>query len=204
MIETYYTGAYWLARPEPAEACARRAEAFFQLLGRCDPAWVHGYEAADSFEEARKLRLATDVATLERLFQRKENQLGGGVRYWLWTGDNPEETTGISGTCGLSGTWMPSVCLLKPPSQGTVSERVLSASVMAEVLRAMALAWGPEWGVATSHAHRDMVLNSPEIGTSPCPGGRAEGSLARREGGNVEPFQSWGGFSGPGEERTAR
>lgn len=32
MIETYYAGSYWLARPESAEACARRAERFFRGL----------------------------------------------------------------------------------------------------------------------------------------------------------------------------
>ena len=44
--------------------------------------------------------------------------------------------------------------------------RVLTSPVMAEVLRAMALAWDPEWGVASSEAHRQMAVKGfPHPGT---------------------------------------
>ncbi len=35
---------------------------------------------------------------------------------------------------------------------------------MAEVLRAMAMAWDPEWGVATSYEHQEMITkeDSPD------------------------------------------
>ncbi|HSP80260.1 MAG TPA: immunity 52 family protein, partial [Myxococcaceae bacterium] len=36
--------------------------------------------------------------------------------------------------------------------------------IMTEVLRAMVLAWEPECGVATSHAHVEMVTNRPKAG----------------------------------------
>jgi hypothetical protein len=36
---------------------------------------------------------------------------------------------------------------------------------MTEVLRAMALAWDPEWGVVTSHEHRDSVTEKAKAGT---------------------------------------
>ncbi len=50
--------------------------------------------------------------------------------------------------------------------KGSIGERVLTASVMTEVLRAMALAWDPEWGVATSDAHREMAVKElPQPGT---------------------------------------
>jgi hypothetical protein len=157
MIETYYAGSYWLARPESAQACARRAERFFQLLGRCDPAWTRWYEPADSFEVARKLQFTTDAANFQKLFAQKENQLGDGFTYHLWTGDNLEETSGVDGACGSGDPRPPSTCVLKPFDEGPVGERVLTAPVMAEVLRAMALAWEPEWGVATSYAHQEMI-----------------------------------------------
>ncbi len=75
MIETYYAGSYWLARPESAEACARRAERFFHLLGRCDPAWTRWYETADSFEEARKRQFRTDATNFQKLFAQEEHQI---------------------------------------------------------------------------------------------------------------------------------
>nr|WP_224245566.1 immunity 52 family protein [Hyalangium gracile] len=42
---------------------------------------------------------------------------------------------------------------------------MLTAPVMAGVLRAMAMAWDPEWGVATSEAHRDSVTDKAKPGT---------------------------------------
>jgi hypothetical protein len=53
--------------------------------------------------------------------------------------------------------------VLIPPSNGTVSERVLTAPIMAEALRAMVLAWEPECGVATSDEHRDLVTAPEEF-----------------------------------------
>jgi hypothetical protein len=165
-METYYAGSYWLARPESAEACARRAERFFRLLGRCDPAWTRWYEAADSFDEARKLQFATDAANFQRLFAQEENHFGDRFSFHLWTGDNLHETSGVDGRCGSANLRLSSTCVLKPYEEGLIGERVLTAPVMAEVLRAMALAWDPEWGVATSEAHRQMAVKGfPHPGT---------------------------------------
>ncbi len=165
MTEAYYAGSYWLARHESAEVCARRAEHLFALLGRCDPEWTRWYEAADSFEEARKLQLATDAATIGGVFGRKRNRIGQGVRLWVWTGADAEHTTGFDAVWGDSSRHLNNYCLLTPPEQGPVAERVLTAAVMTEVLRAMALAWEPEWGVVTSEEHRDSVSEHADAGT---------------------------------------
>lgn len=150
MIESYYAGTYWRARPESAEACARRAARFFELLGRCDPAWARWYETADSWEEGHRHPRMTDAANFEKLFGEKENRIGDGFAFHLWTGERQEETSGVNGACGSAASEPPSACVLTPPGEGPLAERVLTASVMVEVLRAMALAWDPEWGVATS------------------------------------------------------
>jgi len=165
MIETYYAGSYWLARAESAGACARRAERFFQLLGRCDPAWTHWYQPAGSFEEALKRPFTMNSANFEKLFEEEENHFGDRVSYHLWTGENLHETSGVDGSCGSAGTVVPSTCVLEPFDEGPVGDRILTASIMTEVLRAMALAWDPEWGVATSTAHRDSVTGKPKAGT---------------------------------------
>jgi hypothetical protein len=165
MIETYYAGAYWLARPEPAGACARRAGSFFHLLGLCDPGWTRWYETAGSFEEARKLQFTTDAASFQKLFAEAERRNDDDFSFWLWTGDTQEETAGVHGACGSADPRLPSNCVLKPHDEGPIGERVLTAPVMTEVLRAMALAWEPEWGVATSEAHRDSVTERPKPGT---------------------------------------
>ncbi|WP_225410853.1 immunity 52 family protein [Stigmatella hybrida] len=166
MIETYYAGSYWLARPESAEACARRAGRFFRSLGRCDPAWNRWYQPASSFEEARKRPFTTDETSFQKLFAHEKHQIFDGVKFRLWTGDNQEETSSAGGSCGSSSLQLPSNCVLEPFDEGLVGERILTASVMAEVLRTMAIAWDPEWGVATSHQHLETAVKGfPYAGT---------------------------------------
>ncbi|WP_044195042.1 Imm52 family immunity protein [Hyalangium minutum] len=165
MLETYYVGSYWLARSESAEACARRAERFFQEIGRCDSAWNSWYRAANSFEEARKRQFVPSAANFESLFAQEEHQIGDGFSFHLWTGDSPEETSGVDGSCGSADTFLPSTCVLEPFDEGPVGARMLSASVMTDALRAMVVAWDPEWGVVTSTAHRDSVTEKPKAGT---------------------------------------
>jgi hypothetical protein len=158
MTETYYAGAYWMARSESAEECAHRAALFFQLLGRCDPAWSHWYEAGDSFEQALTHPFTPGSANFLKLFGQKENRLNDAFRYWLWTGDSPERTARVDGFCGSAASLPTSFCMLTPPAEGVVAERVLTAPLMRDILRAMAVAWEPEWGIATSHEHRNKVV----------------------------------------------
>jgi hypothetical protein len=166
MEETYYAAAYWLARSESAEACAQRAERFFHFLSRCDPAWTHWYEPADSFEEARQRRFTTDATNFQALYARKENGFNHHFSFGLWTGDNLQQTSSIDGRCGSPSHLVASCCVLQPHHQGPVADRVLTASVMSSVLRAMVLSWEPEWAVATSHQHRERVVKGfPHAGT---------------------------------------
>ncbi|QRN96862.1 immunity 52 family protein [Archangium violaceum] len=166
MIETYYAGSYWLARSESVAVCARRAEHFFHLLCQCDPAWNHWYQPDDSFEEARKRQFTPNAARFQELFAQEKHRSGDGFRFRLWTGDSQEETSSAGAACGSAETLLPSNCLLEPFDEGPVGERILTASVMTEVLRAMALAWEPEWGSATSNAHRQMAVKGfPHPGT---------------------------------------
>ena len=164
MRETYYAGSYWLARPESSEICAHRAERFFQLLGRCDTAWTRWYETAGSFEEARRRQFTTDAGNFKKLFARETNHFGDRFSFGLWTGDSPQATSDVDGSCGSSSGLLASNCVLRPYKDGPVAERVLTAPVMTGVRHAMALAWEPEWAVATSEAHRDSVTEKVRAG----------------------------------------
>ncbi len=166
MKDTYYAGSYWLARHEPIEACAHRAETFFRLLSPHEPTWSRWHQTANSFEQARKRQITPDAAAFKKILGKKSNRIGDGFQYWVWAGDNPDETTSASGFCGSADYIPTSSCVLIPPGSGSVSERVSTASVLTEVVRAMALAWEPEWAVATSRQHREMVVKGfPAAGT---------------------------------------
>ncbi|ADO75350.1 immunity 52 family protein [Stigmatella aurantiaca] len=165
MRETYHAGAYWLARHESAQDCARRSERFFSILGRCNKDWNRWHETANSFEEARQRSVNTDAAAFLKMFGRKRNRIGDGFHFWLWSGEKPDETTTVNVACGSSSPLTTSVCLLKPPKQGASVERLLSASLLAEVVRALALAWEPEWAIATSDASGPQETERPRPGT---------------------------------------
>jgi hypothetical protein len=165
MGESYYIGAYWLARRETPQACARRAEALFHQLGPCEQTWNRWHEAAGSFAEAHRLRFQPESGAFEKLFERKANRVGDGFRFWLWAGDHPEEAASVSVACGSSTPFVNSMCVLTPPSEGSVASRIQTVSAMTGALRAMVLAWEPEWGIATSSAHRDAAGSSSKPGT---------------------------------------
>lgn len=166
MSEGYYAGACWLYRSEPVEACASRAESCFQLLSSCDPALTRWFEQADSRDASLQLPVEPVAARLLALFSKEENQgVKGGISFGAWNGAQGEDSTGIRFHCGSAARRVPDSCVLTPPSEGTLAERMLTAPVMSRVLRSMALAWEPEWGIATSEVHRDEVLKTATPGT---------------------------------------
>ena len=167
MKESYYAGCYWLARQEPVEACAQRLAGFLQQVSPLEPTWSRWHQAAGSFKKARQLQVQPDATTLAKLLGRKAHRFGDSSSFWLWAGENEEETTGFHGNCGSSSTRVASVCVLNSLTSGRVAERVLTAPVLTGVVRAMALAWEPEVGLATSHEHRDLIVTDefPDPGT---------------------------------------
>ncbi len=165
MTENYYVGAYWPGRREAEETYARRAEVFLRRLASLDPALTRWFEQAGSREAARASQFTPDAETLLGLFkQRRYRQGMGDVSFAAWNGE-AEGSSVVSLSCGSRAPRVVDRCTLTLPSQGAVAERLLSASVLTEVLHAMALAWEPEWGVATSSAHRDQVSEFADPGT---------------------------------------
>ncbi|KFA91730.1 immunity 52 family protein [Archangium violaceum] len=161
MRETYYVGAYWLARRETVEECARRTEALFSLLASCDPSLAHWFKKGRTLEKALQHRFETDAASLAKLFHQQAQKEGrfatDGFSLRGWNGVTHEAASSLSLLCGDASIWVSNLCLFDPPAEGPAEERVLQAPVLARILRAMAVAFEPEWGLATSHELRDEV-----------------------------------------------
>jgi hypothetical protein len=160
MIETYYVGAYWKGRQEPAAACARRAEAFLRLLVPLDSTWVHWFGKADTLEEALKRRIDPVAATFEALFTQKDHRLPiDGYMLGLWNGDPSLAATTLEFTCGTSSRFVSNVCLLElpAPASSPVGDRIVTSALLTQLLKAMALTWEPDWGVVMSEAYRDQT-----------------------------------------------
>ncbi|RKH77495.1 hypothetical protein D7Y21_37260 [Corallococcus sp. AB045] len=167
MLETHYAACYWLARLEPIDACARRLESFLGMMAPLDPSWSRWHQSAATFEKARKRQVQPEAMTLAKLLGQKSNRVGDGSRFWLWAGASPDETSGVNGSCGGSSTYVTSHCILNPLGQSEVANRVVTAPVMTGVVRAMALAWEPEFALATSNQHVDTIVTEqfPKLGT---------------------------------------
>lgn len=166
MIETYYAGAYWPGRVETLESYARRAEVFFQLLASADASFTRWFEKAGSRSAALELPFTPDAETMLGLFEKKKYRRDkAGISFSAWNGEPDGASSGVRLACGSASPLLGDLCTLSLPTEGAVRERVLSAPTLAQVLRAMALAWEPEWGIATSQPHRDEVLGLSKAGT---------------------------------------
>ncbi len=158
MRESFYAGVYWPGRKESAEECARRAETFFRLLSQCDPIYTHWFEQANSLKKALQLHFEPTHDTFLRFFRsRKYNEGSFGFSFSAWTGHKEEGHGGsVLLSCGSAVVPPPNSCLLDLPGAGPEEERVLTVPVLTGVMRAMVLAWEPDWGGVISHAYQDM------------------------------------------------
>lgn len=165
--ETYYVGAYWGPRKEPTEECARRTAELLHLLAGCDPLLAQWYKLTKSLKDARKFPLMPpDVAALTEMFRRGVNREKGGpvieqlgFSIWIGNGAGKDDNADLSIICGDYGGATPNSCLLRlpTPGYGTTAERVITTTVLTGVVRAMALAYEPDWAVATSDLHRSLL-----------------------------------------------
>lgn len=167
VMETYYAAVYWGCRVENAEACARRAETFFHLLSRCDPDYTRWFEQADSLKKALQLRFEPTAETFVRFFKKRSNRLGKvGFIFSAWTGHMEDERGGmVRLLCGSDALGASNSCFLQLPGEKPGQERVLTLPVLTEIMRAMVLAWEPDWGVVTSAGLRDSLSQKAHAGT---------------------------------------
>ncbi len=165
MREGYYVGAYWGPRQETALECARRAERFFHMLGRCDPSFSQWYRAGRGFpRELPGWPVSPRVKDLEELFLSGRHRADFGEGFIEELGfsnvvwNAKKQMTRLHLHCGKSSPWGgPNSCLLHPTTESTVRERLLRAPVLAEVLTSMATAWDPDSAVAGSDEMRHLV-----------------------------------------------
>lgn len=165
MYEGYYVGAYWEARKETPREGARRAELFFHMLMRSDPTfaqWYRGGRGAPRALPGHPVR--PDASEWEQLFLRgrarsdfgKEVIEEFGFSEYVWNTKGADRTR-IEMSLGAYSRRAVNVCVLSPPHEGPNRERILSAPVLAEVLNSMAIAWNPDFAMASSSQMVDAV-----------------------------------------------
>jgi len=164
MAETYYLGVYWGPRQEDAEACAQRLARMVGLLEPVDPLFARWFKNAKSLKETLKRPLDTELAGLRTHIQRKlmkddrrQPMPDLGFSLGLWNGGSGGDDAWFSMGCGGYCEHVSNYCALRTPHKGPVSERVLTTSFQTAVLHALITAWDPDWGVAMSHSHQELI-----------------------------------------------
>jgi hypothetical protein len=71
-----------------------------------------------------------------------------GFRESVWNAK--KERTRVEFHCGAYSRGAVNSCLLDPPDEGPVRERLLGTPLLAEVLTLMATAWDPDFAIASS------------------------------------------------------
>lgn len=170
--ETYYVGAYWGPRKESPEECARRTAAFLRLMTSSDPFLAQWYIPSKSRKSSPRSPLVPpDLSTLAEAFRRGVNREGRGpaieelgFNIGLSNGGSSQAHAFLTIFCGASSEAVSNFCLLSPLKPGPDSDRVLSVPVLAGVVRSMVQAWEPDWAVATSSKHRDLLSEKGKAG----------------------------------------
>jgi hypothetical protein len=141
----------------------------FRLLASCDPSLAHWFKKGRTLKQALKHRFESDAAGLTKVFHQQAQKEGRfadeGFSLRGWNGQTHEAASTLSFLCGYGSLWASNLCLIYPPEQGPAQERILQAPMLARILRAMAVACEPEWGLVTSDEHRDLVAPEAEPGT---------------------------------------
>jgi hypothetical protein len=167
MSESYSAGAYWGCRRESAEECARRAETFFHLLSECHPSYGQWYEQASSPKKALQLLFEPTLESFVRFFGMKRHQvLRDGFSFSAWTGHTEQNQGGVVLLrCGSDAEVAPNRVRLSFPKESLGNERMLTAPVLAGVMRALAVAWEPDWALATADGLWEQLSHGGRLGT---------------------------------------
>ena len=163
-MSDYVILAFWGPRKESLDECTARAEACFNGLAHCDPAFGHWFQTGRSLKDALSRPVETGAATIRKLLAAGRNRTDTdrkiiedlGFHLFLWNGDSHENAVGISTTCGVYTRWVPNRCVLELPDKGPVARRLLRVPVLLKVLKCIISAWEPDEVAVRSHAYDDL------------------------------------------------
>ncbi|XXF79946.1 immunity 52 family protein [Myxococcaceae bacterium GXIMD 01537] len=147
-------------------------EVFLTRLRDVDPSFERWFQQGRSRNDALKRPIAPARGELENLVRKGKDRvfedLGFRLSGWNGVGDD-YDAAAFNILCGGYTDVVRNTCVFTLPSRGPNAERVVTASVLAALVRVSALAWEPDWGLATSHAHRKLIdergaKGAPRIG----------------------------------------
>ncbi|HLL52083.1 MAG TPA: Imm52 family immunity protein, partial [Myxococcaceae bacterium] len=159
-VEHYYAGCYWGERVEPMEVCARRAALLFEGLRRLDPSFARWFELGWSRKQALQHEIDPSEDGFLKLLSRKKYQFTSSTFHFAtWNGLPDGESSALDFFCGATDSLVIGSCVVDLPFEGVIAERVRTVGFVTELLRLMAVAWEPVWGLAAGYELRDLFWN---------------------------------------------
>jgi hypothetical protein len=139
---------------------------FFRLLAECHPSLAHWYEKNNSIRKALQLGFEPTRDTFVRFFGRKKYQSGNdGFTFGAWTGHvEQDQGSMVMLGCGSRAEFAPNFLWLFFPNEALGQEHLLKAPVVAGAMRAIAVAWEPEWAVATADGLWNQLSGGSRLG----------------------------------------
>ena len=159
MMNSYFIGAYWAARPEPLQGAKHKIIETLNILAELDDQFFQWYEKGSSRKEAIGKKVVLDNDIVERLCLKKvkRNELdeGGfskmGFYFSLWSGHRKDETSSISFNVGTQSKWLTNSCVISIPLIGPARERLLLTKNAKKIIEALVEIWNPDYAYLTSH-----------------------------------------------------
>lgn len=96
---------------------------------------------------------------------KAKSRRDAAVSLSAWNGERDGASTSVRISCGSAPGGLSDLCVMELPTEDEARARVVTAPVLARILRAAVDSWDAEWGVATSIAHRDAVSEFATPGT---------------------------------------
>jgi hypothetical protein len=164
-----YIGAYWGARKETAQGCARRAIDFLKGLGAINPIFDAWFRPPGTEE----YRVELTLPTMTELFSDGAHYTRDGAPladigftiYLLW---GPGEYAGyVSTTCGGYAVNMANTSVVTVPTDHPAAEEIMDASVMVRLLSEAVEHWSPDWATVCHDRLVDFLgirLPGPQVG----------------------------------------
>jgi immunity protein 52 of polymorphic toxin system len=117
-------------------------------------------------QEALQLGFEPTRETFQRFFGREKYQLlDDGFAFGAWTGHVEQgKGGGVTLRCGSAAEFAPNYLWLSLPKEALGQERVVTGPVVSGAMRAVAVAWEPEWAVATADGLWDELSGGSRLG----------------------------------------
>ena len=155
-----YVGAYWGARPESLDECARRTTAFLSRIRGLDEAFERWFDKGLSRRSAGRRELAVRLPSVSAMLAAGRNRTDFGdsaiheLGYTLSVWNGCDDSVSMSVLCGMYAS-VPNIsnaAVLHLSS--AVSARLTSSPAARTMMELLIDVWSPEWATWSTRRWR--------------------------------------------------